>query len=173
MDYYTELRKFREDRGLEHSCGNLAANICEEIQELLVATYNNDEYETVDALCDIVVFVINGVESMGHCARSYIVPNAIVSRTPKKASIMALWFLSEYIETKEIDNLTKIARNCLLTIKSMGYNADSCMLETCKEINSREGAHDYKAGKWQKFKTPEAIAKWHKADYGSCKNVRN
>jgi len=43
------------------------------------------------------------------------------------------------------------------------------MDETLKEINSRTGAFNAETGKWEKFKTPEAIALWYAADYEKAK----
>ena len=39
------------------------------------------------------------------------------------------------------------------------------MLETIKEISSRTGSYDPSIGKWIKDKSPEAQAKWYKANY--------
>jgi|GEM_PF-1226261 len=49
----------------------------------------------------------------------------------------------------------------------MGYDPIKSMDETAKEINSREGK--IINGKFTKFKTPEAKAKWYKANYSSCR----
>jgi len=54
-------------------------------------------------------------------------------------------------------------------IAQSGYDVDLTMKETLKEISSREGAINPATGKWEKFKTPEAKAKWYKADYSRCK----
>ena len=37
-----------------------------------------------------------------------------------------------------------------------------------KEIDSRTGAYNPEKKKWIKFKTPEAMKLWYKADYKSC-----
>ena len=49
----------------------------------------------------------------------------------------------------------------------LGYDNKKCLLEVGKEINSREG--EIIEGKFQKFKTEEAMAKWYKADFSGCK----
>lgn len=55
------------------------------------------------------------------------------------------------------------------TIERLGYDPYQCMLETIKEISSRTGTYNEAIGKWVKDKSPEAMAKWHKADYEGCK----
>jgi len=54
-------------------------------------------------------------------------------------------------------------------IAQSGYDVDLTMKETLKEISSREGAINPSTGKWEKFTTPEAKAKWYKASYKKCK----
>ena len=166
---YNELFKFREERGLQSSPGNLSANIIEETQELLVAIGNSDEHEIVDALCDHVVFVINGLEAMGHDAKSHVAVDAVYRASPHIVAAYILENMGEYIRHKWVSSLVSVAHTCLGAIDHLGYNPELCMLETCKEINSREGAYNPDAGKWCKYKTPEAIAKWYKADYLACK----
>ena len=167
---YNELFKFREERGLQNSPGNLSANIIEETQELLVAIGNNDEYEIIDALCDHVVFVINGLEAMGHDAKTNVTITEWRDFTPTMAASLILVRMGAYVRDKsELYSLSSIAGICLATIEKLGYHSELCMLETCKEINSREGAYNPDVGKWQKFKTPEAMSKWYKADYSACK----
>jgi len=67
-----------------------------------------------------------------------------------------------------IDALCDLIVLCVGAIHLKGYNVSKCMLEATKEINSRDGEIN-KNGKFEKFKTPEAIAKWYKADYTKCK----
>lgn len=54
-------------------------------------------------------------------------------------------------------------------IAQSGYNLDLTMKETLKEINSRTGSINETTGKWEKFKTQEAKAKWYKANYSTCR----
>lgn len=54
-------------------------------------------------------------------------------------------------------------------IKLKGYDPNIAMEETLKEISSRTGSWNPETGKWEKFKTPEAIAKWYSADYSKAK----
>lgn len=52
-------------------------------------------------------------------------------------------------------------------ITKLGYSNEKCLLEVGKEINSRTG--EMVNGKFEKFKTEEAMAKWYKADFSGCK----
>lgn len=51
-------------------------------------------------------------------------------------------------------------------IRKMGYDPDIAMDETIKEIDTRTGS--MQNGKYVKDKSPEAQAKWHKADYSKA-----
>ena len=55
------------------------------------------------------------------------------------------------------------------TIYKLGYDADKVMDEVLKEINSRTGSFNEATGKWEKDKSPEAQARWYKADFSRCK----
>lgn len=52
-------------------------------------------------------------------------------------------------------------------IGKLGYSNEQCLIEVGKEINSREG--QIVNGKFEKYKTEEAMAKWYKADFSGCK----
>ncbi len=54
-------------------------------------------------------------------------------------------------------------------VAQSGYDLDLTMKETLKEINSRTGSINEVTGKWEKFKTQEAKAKWYKANYKTCR----
>jgi len=54
-------------------------------------------------------------------------------------------------------------------IAQKGYDIDLVMKEVIKEISSRTGEINPTTGKWTKYRTPEAQAKWYKADYSTCK----
>lgn len=72
-------------------------------------------------------------------------------------------------EHEKIDAIADIAVFCYTEMMRMGYHPDMVLHETYKEINSREGDWNPETGKWEKFKTPKAMAKWYKADYSKCK----
>ena len=50
-----------------------------------------------------------------------------------------------------------------------GYDGDKVMDEVIKEISSRTGAYNPEVSKWLKDKSPEAQARWYKADFSKCK----
>jgi len=81
--------------------------------------------------------------------------------------------LSEFLRSKddngEIDALCDIIVFAVNAMKIKGYNPNIAMEETLKEINSRTGAFNDATGKWEKFKTPEAMALWYSADYNKAK----
>ncbi len=52
-------------------------------------------------------------------------------------------------------------------VGKLGYKNEMCLLEVGKEINSREGT--IINGKFEKFKTEEAMAKWYKANFDKCR----
>jgi hypothetical protein len=54
-------------------------------------------------------------------------------------------------------------------LEHKGYNARLCVYEGYLEISSRTGAYCNKEKKWKKFTTPEAKAKWYKANYELCR----
>lgn len=81
--------------------------------------------------------------------------------------------LSEFLRSKdnngEIDALCDMIVFAVNAMKIKGYDPNVAMDETLKEINSRTGAFNPETGKWEKFKTPEAMALWYAADYSKAK----
>lgn len=66
---FRKLRKWREKRGLNYLVYNStrqAANIAEELTELLVSPTINDE---MDAFADLIIYSINAIEIAGYDAR--------------------------------------------------------------------------------------------------------
>ena len=72
-------------------------------------------------------------------------------------------------EMERVDALADIIVFSSTELLKKGYDVEKVLLETAKEINSRTGAWNEEAQKWQKFKTPEAKALWVKADYTDTK----
>lgn len=64
-----------------------------------------------------------------------------------------------------IDAIDDIMVFCITELPKLNVSADDALEETLKEISSRTGAWDEEKGKWVKYKTPEAMDKWYKADY--------
>lgn len=81
--------------------------------------------------------------------------------------------LSEFLRSKdgngEIDALCDIIVFAVNAMRIRGYDPNVAMNETLKEINSRTGSFNPETGKWEKFKTPEAMALWYAADYDKAK----
>ena len=86
-------------------------------------------------------------------------------------------FTTEVLEVKDSD-LTKnkdeivdayadIIVFCIGAIMKLGYGPECVLEEVAKEINSRTG--EIVDGKFQKDTSPEAKAKWYKADFNKCK----
>lgn len=142
----------------------------EELKEYEIALKNNNINEQIDALCDMAVVTLNaldidikeclyamnyyiyGEKINTYCFFEYLefIPNEIECKLkhPKCASrLVSMWF----------ENLVYL-----------GYSPYLCMLETIKEISSRKGSYDEKAGKWIKDKNqdPKTL---YKADYKKAK----
>jgi len=79
---------------------------------------------------------------------------------------LALLANNEHEIIDACDDLIVLSSN---HIAQSGYDVDLTMKETVKEISSRTGEIDSTTGKWTKYHTPEAQAKWYKADYSTCK----
>lgn len=165
------LGLWREERGLDRTQGfkfelnKQVSFIFEEIGvEYLRA---NDEHDKIDALCDTVVFCINGHSLIEDIQESdiYLLERNIieVSEIIKNAHFLMMANVRpEYI-------LKQIIRLCLTMIADMGYDFKKCMNEALKEIESRKGALNFGSGKWEKFKDEESKKLWYKADYSKCK----
>ena len=173
LDFYRRLEKWRKERGLDRTQGfefNVNTQVSfftEEITEFLRA---KDEHEKIDALCDITIFAINGINLIDN-DYSFIYPKKY-NRWYDGASIgdiisqLELMFFSNN-ECKI--RMSIIINKALLMIEYMGYDYKKCMDETLKEIESRTGEINPNTGKWEKYKTDEAKAKWYKANYSRCK----
>ena len=68
-----------------------------------------------------------------------------------------------------IDALADIVVFSCTELVKLGYNPDKVLQETYKEINSRIGSWNTADDKWKKDTSPEAKAKWYKANYENCK----
>ena len=69
----------------------------------------------------------------------------------------------------EVDAFCDMIVFCTNAIKLKGYDPNVAMEETLKEISSRTGSWNPESGKWEKFKTPEAMSKWYSANYSKAK----
>ncbi len=165
-DIFKSLDDWREERGLQKTVGNIAANIGEEIVEYLRA--KNDE-QRIDALCDMFVFRVNA-----SCALN---ANPILFDWDRHClgnpfNMLVLDFsqiVDNFHEVEQCYILLSIARYAKTGVKLLGYDFLIAMDETLKEIHSRKGAWNEATGKWEKFKTEEAMALWYKANYSKAK----
>jgi len=166
---FKSLDAWREERGLQRTVGNIAANIGEEIVEYLCA--ENDE-QRIDALCDIFVFSVNARYAMGEIDQHDFME--LLSDNPPLYKINFIfhlcthfpYLLSSYDHKHTVFMIATYAK---YQIEYLGYDFLIAMDETLKEIHSRTGAMNEATGKWEKFKTEEAMALWYKADYSKAK----
>lgn len=164
LEIYEKLNEWKAERYL--SLGNQRvgyySNILEELGELSVAMRANDSNGYIDALCDIVVFTINALEEYRYCPT---VLN-ITRNTPRETLLRILLHeIGKYGRNWESRCVCNIYHICSLLATQEDYALSLCMDETIKEISSRTGSYDPAIGKWVKDKSPEAQAKWYKANY--------
>lgn len=172
-DILLSLENWREERGLQRTVGNIAANIGEEIVEYLRA--ENDE-QRVDALCDMFVFSVNALRAIGGIS-NYAIKIALNINSMLKINSFPIisHAFSKLINIHRFNQrsaLKVIAGYSKRQIEYLGYDFLIAMDETLKEIHSRTGAWNDETQKWEKFKTEEAMALWYKADYSKAKVVR-
>jgi len=67
----------------------------------------------------------------------------------------------------QVDAFSDIIVFACGALTKLGYDPEFTLLEVAKEINSREG--EMINGKFVKHQTPEAKAKWYKANFSKCK----
>lgn len=168
------LELWRKERQLDKSQGFIfdldkqVSFLTEEITEYLRA---KDDYEKIDALCDLTVFSINAINvidndyndifSTTYCMqkKNYHISN-IIDRIP---------YIFKCRQNGKY-SFVDIIEMCKYMIENLGFNYDLCMNETLLEIESRKGAFNIESGKWEKLKDEESIKLWYKANYGVCKS---
>jgi hypothetical protein len=174
QDNLIDLEKWRTNRNMSNKEFVLdveVSNLLEECTEYLRA---KNDYERIDALCDIAVFSIN--------ADSYI---DFMSPTFDDFAEYSFYEIIGMIASLENCSLVGISHTLeiiVLTsfkiINDMGYDYVRCMRETIKEISSRmqdpiqmkDWAVNGANGKWLKDPNQPESTKY-KADYDSCKIV--
>lgn len=154
-----------------------------EMREFFEARLDSNEYEMVDALCDMIVVAMNAGGSLGKEFGSYS------SLLPVQNSI-----------TSVLNNRGEIYKLCN-AIRVFGYDPYKCLTETIKELKTRTGSWNEREGKWCKDKGAYSkdelneelvknicqedddywyykpkmggvlgkVKKWYKADYTKCK----
>lgn len=167
---YEKLNEWKAERrlSLDNQRVGYYSNILEELGELSEAMRANDSNGYIDALCDIVVFTVNALEEYRYCPT---VLN-ITRNTPRETLLRILLHeISKYGRNWESRCVCNIYNICSLLAIQEDYDLFVCMDETIKEISSRTGSYDPSIGKWIKDKSPEAMAKWYKANYQRITNA--
>ena len=142
---FRKLEIFREDRGLDKN-------------QFDMETYLRKDFEEM--------FELMGFED-DRC-------KAIAKE--KAAKMFSLWkkakekgMCPKYSPFNKIDALGDRVVYAIEGIEQHGYNAEIVMDEIQKEINSRNG--EIIDGKFEKFKTDEAKAKWYKANFHNALRI--
>lgn len=180
-DILKSLKKFRLARNIDASQGykfvlrKQVGFMVSEVSEFLDA---ENEFDEVDALCDISVFAINAHALLsedfsllfnGELPIKYCTIPNILDRFS--------YFFSKYTTKCDIEvRLIELIELSQKMLEDMGYDFKKCMTETIKEISSRkqdpiqsiEWQENGASGKWQKDKKQDAST-IYKANYGICK----
>lgn len=112
---------------------NFKVNYTKELIEFFEAERDNNEYEMIDAICDMMVVAINAGRGL---SSHYITGVANISY-----EVALLAYDSDYD--------MGIIELCSM-LRYYGYNPYQCLLETIKELNSRTGSWSDEEGKWIK-----------------------
>lgn len=134
------LEKWRTDRNLQSIEFNPKveiANLLEEVAEYLRA---ENDYYRVDALCDISVFAINSLSMLNFDFERNmdVLFTNIHNYYGVSVLLRAIAHLennNKYIVSSSLLHLLHISANM---VSKLNYDYKDCMLETIKEISSRE-----------------------------------
>lgn len=162
------LKEWRKERHLtrENQLSGLVNNLLEEVNELKEA---KDDYEKVDALCDMAVFAINVLTE--DFSLILIEDSKPLEYPDFEAYLVDIDNALKSYSDDELNNtLQEFISDMFLCIEELGFDWFKAMIETIKEISSRTGQWSESKKKWIKDKSSEAIAKWYKANYEECKN---
>lgn len=142
-DIVLQLEKWCNERHLtvETQRKGLVANLLEELSEFYRA---KDEYEQVDALCDMIIFCVN---SLGRDVLSFIQQIHSNTMIKDKTIISLVDKLQKSNHKLFIYMIIKLADKQL---KQLGYDTYNCLLEAIKEISSRTGEFDSSINKFVK-----------------------
>lgn len=166
---YSKLKKWREKRHLtiEAQREGLIANITEELTEYKRAT---TDYDRIDALCDMAVFLINTLdENTEEAVRTYYNQELERFKNSRVEFVGLIYYgytpLVQVISDQEQNFVSvdewdweRVAFDIavfLILIENMIEQYDipflSALDETIKEINSREGEYDDSQKKFVKY----------------------
>lgn len=187
-EIYKGLAEWRTKRGItakSQKAGYLV-NVMEEFGELASALRDYEkfsvteqdatkkqkaEHEIIDALCDISVFTINAGADIHYRLKDSAIYTSKISFSVENLCNLindCVKFTSDH-DYKDGVYYNSILVNCAKLCEHYGFNFEIAMLETIKEISSRTGSYNESAKKWVKDTSPEAKAKWYKADYNKAK----
>lgn len=170
FNMFNELQVFRSRTGQTKSLGNYSGNVIKEIDEALEAVNNCDELGLVCEYADWVIYSINELALLGFTPEAELYRFAYESQTPQhdNAITNARSAAKQYAQTENIDYICMIAGLALGTIRAMGFNAEQCVLEKAKCINSRKGEINHETGKWEKDPNQDK-SELYKPNYESCR----
>lgn len=133
---------------------SLIVNLLEEFVEFSRA---ESEYEKIDALCDMCIFILNAYEI------DYVKIYSIRYNYNDKFEILHL--INDLAMRNDKCNASMIIDCIIDYLDSRNYDLYLCLCETLKEIESRQGSYDAVKKKWVKDSNIET----YKADYRKCK----
>lgn len=150
-------------------------------RELLLKHYGTDAY--IDALCDIMVFSGNLLESKDFEAeiteqeieqiKSQIEEDIIPIMSDPLACLLDYTsiFAQKSFGVPRLKTclVAEVYIICNYLATKKGYDFFKCMQETLKQINSRQGAWNENLKKWVKDVSDEAREKEYQADFDKCK----
>jgi len=169
---------------LIQQCGN----IVEELSEIMKSP--KFIHETVDGLCDIIVFSISSSKHFNLLVDigSYNVKRGYEGKSLADAiNRMTSYSLTNLINgtsDEVLDDRVYMAEifnqfiaSSIACIEALGYNPELCLDQVYKEISSRtQDPKQVERGrepgeKWEKDKSEEAQKLWYKADFSICKTL--
>ena len=153
--------------------------ITEELGEFLEGALKGDIEEGVDAICDVTVFGVGEIYKYDELAEKWLGYGDIADWMPNtmyEAQFSYIeevtYLLYQFLEADMVIDRVQAISNIVIVsyreLLAMNYDPDLAMAEVMKEINSRVGEYSKVSKKWQKDKSPEAKAKWYKADFSDC-----
>ena len=185
-----EIKNWSDERLItqnEPSRNGYNAMIVEELFERIKhGILNKDVYQEVDAICDVSVFAVGEIYKYGANAQDLLGYGDIKEWIHNKNNVLIqnlkennieytsriIYYLGEFLESQDdngrVDAMINMVIDSYKTLYDISFDADKCMDEVMKELNSRTGAYSEETKKWQKFKTPEAQALWYTADFSDC-----
>lgn len=125
-------------------------NVLEEITEFYRA---KNEYEQIDALCDILVFTFNTYPNINKVCDT----DAVFEVLGEDLTITLGNFIRNRRHLPPHEPII-LASFAIRGIKLLGYDPYKCLLETIKEISSRSGEYKVEQKKFVKFAGAYSLA---------------